>query len=72
MQNIDLYQPLIHDLQTPAPLTLRVGVRTSGDYVEGGTTASYLRPETYVLISALPKELQERVKTAVQALIHGM
>ena len=72
MQNVDLYQPLVHDKRTPAPLTLRVGVHTSGGYVEGGTPAAYLKPETYVLLSALPIDLQERVKTAIQAIISGM
>jgi len=72
MQDVDLYQPLIHNHRSPAPLTLRVGVRATTELVEGGTASSYLKPETYVLLSALPKELQERVKTAVQALIYGM
>lgn len=72
MQNIDLYQPLIHDRQTPAPLTLRVGISTLNGYVEGGSPSAYLKPEIYVLLSALPTELQERVKTAVQAIISGM
>lgn len=72
MQKIDLYQPLIHDKKTSAPLTLRVGVPTSGGYIEGGSAMSYLKSETYVLLSALPAELQERVKTAIQAIISGM
>ena len=75
MQKVDLYQPLIHDSggsRTPPPLTLRVGVSTLSGYVEGGSPTAYLKPETYVLLSALPAELQERVKTAVQALISGM
>jgi len=72
MQKIDLYQPLIHEKRTPAPLTIRVGVATKGDYIEGGSPTSYLKPEIYVLLSALPIDLQERVKTAVQAIISGM
>lgn len=72
MQKVDLYQPIIHDKKTPAPLVLRIGVNTVDGYVEGGSSSSYLKPETYVLLSALPTELQERVKTAVQALISGM
>ena len=66
---------LIHDSggsRTPPPLTLRVGVSTLNGYVEGGSPSAYLKPETYVLLSALPAELQERVKTAIQALISGM
>jgi hypothetical protein len=53
-------------------LTIRVGVATKGDYIEGGSPTSYLKPEIYVLLSALPIDLQERVKTAVQAIISGM
>ena len=75
MQKVDLYQPLIHDSggrRTPPPLTLRVGVPSLSEYVEGGTPSSYLKPEMYVLLSALPAELQERVKTSIQAIISGM
>ena len=61
MQKVDLY-----------PLTLRVGVPASSGYVEGGTSSEFLKSETYILMSALPFELQERVKTAVQAIISGM
>lgn len=72
MQKVDLYQPIIHDKRSPAPLTLRVGINTVDGYVEGGSPTAYLKPETYVLLSALPIELQERVKTAIQAIISGM
>jgi len=72
MQKVDLYQPLVHDKKSPAPLTIRIGINTVNGYVEGGSPAAYLKPETYVLLSALPTELQERVKTAVQAIIAGM
>ncbi len=72
MQKVDLYQPIIHSREGLPPLTLRVGVQTNSYMVEGGSSQQHLKPETYVLLSALPKELQERVKTAVQALISGM
>ena len=72
MQKVDLYKPMIFDRKGPPPLTLRVGVQSQHDYVEGGSPTSQLKPETYVLLSALPNELQERVKTAVQMLISGM
>lgn len=71
-QKIDLYQPIIHDKFGAPPITLRVGVQTIEGYVGGGVPATYLKPEIYVLLSALPSELQERVKTAVQSLISGM
>lgn len=72
MQKIDLYQPIVHHKTDRAPLTLRVGVPTNSGYTEGGTVSEFLKPETYILLSALPSELQERVKTAVQAIISGM
>jgi hypothetical protein len=72
MQKVDLYQPIAHYKTGLAPLTIRVGVPTSSGYVEGGTSSEFLKSETYVLMSALPFELQERVKTAVQAIISGM
>lgn len=72
MQRVDLYSPLVHSKTEAPPLTIRVGVQTSGALVEGGTAQSVLKPETYVLLSALPKELQQRVTTAIQALISGM
>lgn len=72
MQKVDLYQPLLHDRQGSPPLTLRVGVFSSSHMVEGGSPEAQIKPETYILLSALPFELRERVKTAVQAIISGM
>jgi hypothetical protein len=72
MQKIDLYQPIIHDRPGAPPLTLRVGVHTINGMVQGGSPSTTLKPETYVLLSALPQELQQRVATAIQALISGM
>jgi len=42
------------------------------DHFVGGVPEASQKGEVYVLLSALPRELQERVKTAVQALISGM
>lgn len=72
MQSVDLYQPIISTKVGPPPITLRVGVTVSNDFVEGGTPSTSLRPETYVLLSALPQEIQQRVVTAIQAIISGM
>jgi hypothetical protein len=72
MQKVDLYQPLLHNKNERPPLVLRVGVNTTTALVEGGTPEVSVKPETYVLLSALPRELQERVRTAVQALISDM
>jgi hypothetical protein len=72
IQKVDLYQPILHATGTRVPLTLRVSVHANTEMVEGGVPATSLKNENYVLLSALPKELQQRVVTAVQALIAGM
>lgn len=72
MQKVDLYSPIVHDRVEKPPLTIRVGVYSTNAMVEGGTPGSSLQPEVYVLLSALPQDLQQRVKTAVQAIISGM
>lgn len=72
MQSVDLYQPMIASRVGPAPLTLRVAVKPNNDNVVGGVPQGVTRVEAYVLLSALPQELQERVKLAIQALISGM
>lgn len=72
MQKVDLYQPMIHVRIGAPPLFINVGVNRSGSETIGGPVENVVRPETYVLLSALPDELRERVKTAVQALISSM
>jgi hypothetical protein len=72
MQKVDLYQPIVHDKTGAPPITIRVGVQAIGGYTQGGLASSYLKPETYVLLSALPQELQQKVQTAIQAIIAGM
>jgi len=69
LQQVDLYQPMRNVRVGPAPLTLRVATTPSADMMVGGMPSSTTRVETYVLLSALPTEIQERVKVAVQALI---
>lgn len=70
-QKVDLYQPLINSRVGPAPVALRVGVTPSPMYTEGGPQQGVTKIETYVLLSALPVDIQERVKLAVQMLISG-
>lgn len=70
-QKVDLYQPMVNARPGPVPLALRVGVTQGGTLVEGGVPSAVSKIETYVLLSALPTELQERVKLAVQALLAG-
>jgi len=72
MQKVDLYQPISASRVGPPPLTLRVGVTPNADYVAGGVPTVYSKQEVYILLSALPAELRERVTTAVQSIIAGM
>lgn len=71
MQKANLYEPIHATTVGPAPLVVRAVVTTNTAHMAGGVPASNQRAETYVLLSALPAELQERVKLAVQALITG-
>ena len=72
MNKADLYQPIYSDRVGPPPLVVRAVATVNQDYVVGGMPSTSQRVENYVLLSAPPKELQERVRTAVQALISGM
>lgn len=69
-QRVDLYQPLFADKTGPAPLVLRVGVSNPVTVTEGPISTS-LRAETYILLSALPIELRQRVELAIQVLVAG-
>lgn len=71
-QKANLYQPIESDRVGPPPLVIRAVVTTNADMVVGGMPSNARRAEDYVLLSALPRELQERVRTAVQAIITGM
>jgi hypothetical protein len=73
MENkVDLYQPIYSTRVGLPPLVIRAIVKTNSDYMAGGMPQDTTKAENYVLLSALPRELQERVSTAVQALIAGM
>ncbi len=68
----NLFQPIHATHIGPSPVVIRAVVTSNNNYAVGGMPEAQLKAESYVLLSALPKELQERVKTAVQALISGM
>lgn len=72
MQKVDLYQPMIHTRVGPPPLFINVGVNRHAAETMGGPVENVVRPESYVLLSALPDELRERVKTAIQAMLSSM
>ena len=71
-QRADINQIIVASRIGPAPLTIRAVVTPSSVAMVGGVPQSSQKAETYVLLSALPDELRERVKLAVQALIAGM
>lgn len=68
IQRIDPYQPIAANRVGPAPLTISMIITPNNASMVGGVPQSAQRRETYVLLSALPDELRERVKLAVQAL----
>ena len=69
---VDLYHPIEASRVAPAPLVIRTIVTPNNSMLVGGMPSDPRKVEDYVLISALPKDLQERVKTAIQALVSGM
>lgn len=71
MNKADLYKPVVASTVGPAPLVIRAVITPSNDLMQGASMAS-TRGESYVLLSALPQELQERVKTAVQMMLGGI
>jgi len=71
-QTVNLYEPIAAAKKGPAPLVLRIGVQAVDMYTEAGTMTAPIKPEAYVLLSALPEALRRQVETAVQALIAGM
>lgn len=68
----NLYEPISALRVGPPPITIRAVITPNAEEIGGGVPEFSTRVETYVLFSALPDELKERVKTAVQALISGM
>ena len=71
MQNVNLYQPIASVDASPPPLTLRVITKRQPVYTQQGSVEGTMKAETYVLLSALPIELQERVKLAIQTMLSG-
>lgn len=68
-QKIDVYQPLEANRVGPPPLVIKVVVTPNRLEMAGGVPMSTRRVENYVLLSAMPEELQQRIKLAVQALV---
>ena len=68
MQNVDLSSPIQSARPGQQPLVVRVLTRMNNAEFVGGVPATNQKWENYVLLSAMPAELQERIKTAIAAL----
>jgi len=68
----NLYQPVFSTVQGPAPLVIRAIISNNNSYIGGGVPQTSMTAEDYVLVSSLPRELQERIKVAIEALVAGM
>ena len=68
----DILQPVYATHVGPPPVVIRAVITNNHNYVAGGVPQAAVGVENYVLLSALPKEIQERVVTAVQSIISGM
>lgn len=70
-QKIDLYQPIAASRVGRPPLVLKVVV-TDNQSLGEGVPVGTLRNEVYVLLSALPEEIRQRVVVAINMLQSGI
>lgn len=68
----DINKPIYSTVVGRAPLVIRAVTTSSNTLMVGGSSAVSQKVETYVLLSALPEELRQRVELAVQALVTAM
>lgn len=66
MQKVNPYEVLHTDKPVP-PLVIKLSTPRNAVHMEGGTFSSSQKVEEYVLFSALPEELKQRVRVALQA-----
>lgn len=64
----DLYQPVENIRVGPPPIVLRTIITPRADGLVEGMPTSAKQPAAYVLVSALPEDLQRRIQLAVQAI----
>lgn len=69
MQQVNIYEPIEAHTAGPPPLVIRAVINRQGAMVVGGTPTQNRKMEPYVLLSALPDELRQRVELAIQMLI---
>lgn len=65
----NLYKPILAAVAGPSPIVLTIVTAPSNGNVAGGVPLSTQKLENYILLSALPDELRQRVALAVQALV---
>jgi len=68
----DLLEPIVASRIGFPPVVVRAIVTKSQAYMAGGMPQADVSVENYILLSAMPKELQDRIRTAVGAIISGM
>lgn len=68
----DIYQPIYGSQSGNPPLVIRTVTTPLSVMTVGGVMSDPRRVEDYVLLSALPHELQERVRISIRAIIDGM
>lgn len=68
-QVVDLTRPLVADREGNAPYALKVVVKSKAWSPSGPIVGQ--KVEDYVLWSALPDELREQVRTAIQLKLSG-
>jgi hypothetical protein len=71
-QQVESLSQFIHCAQPSVPLVVRaVTPRADGSMIVGGSPGGGQVVSEYVLLSALPAELKERVVTAIKAQMQG-
>jgi len=68
----NVYATVVADKQGPPPLVINVLTTPRTMEFVGGVPSSATRVESYVLFSALPEELQARVRVSIEALQAGI
>lgn len=67
-QHVDLNYPIFSKTK---PIVIRTIVEGKTSLTEFGPMQTETKVENYVCVSALPKELQEKIQLAVQLIING-
>lgn len=69
---VDIRFPVESSHVGPAPLVIRAIVTPTNDMIVGGVPSDPRVAEDYVLLSALPQELQGRIRNAVEVIISSI